>query len=83
MLELELQVMYHLGFLLCSVKFVPFYFTMFLFHNGNVYFVPLNHFSLILLGPPTKSLLILREQSLLRLLNNVGSLKILRTFRAD
>lgn len=83
MLEMELQILYHLGFLLCSIKFVPCYFTIFLFHNGIVYFVPLNQFSLILLGPPNKSVLILREQSLLRFLNNVGSLKILRTFRAD
>lgn len=83
MLEMELQVVYHLGFLLYSVKFVSCYFTIFLFHSGNVDFVPLNQFSLLLLGPPTKSVLILREQSLVRLLNSVGSLKILRTFRAD
>jgi hypothetical protein len=43
--------------------------------------VPLHQFSFVLLGPLRVS--ILRDNSILRHLNNVGSLNILRTLRVD
>lgn len=78
---MELEEVQPLGFQSSSGRVGSCYFPILLFCNGDIYFVPLHQFSFVLLGPLRVS--ILRDNSILRHLNNVGSLNILRTLRVD